>query len=49
MKSGNEYPKGEAEFDAPIEKISIGGGFVGIVDSNHRVFMWGDNFSGQLG
>lgn len=46
MRSGQDNPIGEAEFDAPILKVALGCGFIGVIDQNFKVYMWGDNFAG---
>lgn len=49
MKSGIQAPFAAAFFDNPILKMSIGCGFVGVIDTSYWVYLWGDNFAGQLG
>ena len=32
MKTGKDFPIGEVEFDAPIFKVALGCGFIGVID-----------------
>jgi alpha-tubulin suppressor-like RCC1 family protein len=50
LKSGYQQPMIELEFENPIiKKIDLGWGFVGVVDEEGKVYLWGDNYAGQLG
>jgi len=46
MKTGLDYPLGAVEFEAPILKVSLGCGYLGVIDQNFKAYMWGDNFAG---
>ena len=50
FKSGYEEPVIEIEFiDKIIKKIDMGWGYISVIDDQGRLYMWGDNYSGQLG
>jgi len=50
LKSGHTIPFVEVTLpDQNVKKLSVGCGFVGFVDDDNKVFMWGDNYAGQLG
>ena len=48
-KSGIDNPKKEATFEYQIDHLSLGTGYITIVDETNNVYSWGDNYAGQLG
>ena len=49
FRSGYDLPRLEASIPSRVKHLDLGCGFIGIVDANKRVFLWGDNYAGQLG
>lgn len=46
FKAGFEIPFVEASFDMKIHKVALGCGFIGVVEGDNRLYMWGDNYAG---
>ncbi|CAI2368911.1 unnamed protein product [Moneuplotes crassus] len=50
FKAAIQEPVIEAEFSVDsIKSIDVGCGYVAVVDNKNKLYMWGDNYAGQLG
>lgn len=50
FRSGYEEPVIEIEFnESIIKKIDMGCGYISVIDDQGKIYMWGDNYAGQLG
>ena len=49
FKNGLINPRVEETFDSNVDIVSMGAGFINVVDQTNKVWAWGDNYGGQLG
>lgn len=50
FKAAYAEPVIEVEFsDRAINKLDLGCGYIAVIDNDNKLYMWGDNYAGQLG
>ena len=49
FRNGTKYPQLEFSFQRPIVHLSLGCGYVSLLDDQGKAYAFGDNYAGQLG